>query len=108
MEKINRAKRCKNRFVFGRAIDSWFYNKQLTQTGNLTILVQGNLRIQWPVTQFIVGDTSQVVGQNDGWDTESPLSEAPLADFYEEPKPWILASKIMDGPRFTWENQKFS
>ncbi len=103
-KKLVEQKDAKTALSLAEQLDSWFYNKQLTQTGNLTILVQGNLRIQWPKAQFTVSDTTSQVGpQNDGWDTESPLSEAPLADFYEEPKPWILPSKIMDGPRFTWE-----
>jgi len=103
-EKLLNQKDAKTALTLVEQLDSWFYNKQLSQTGNLTIRVRGNLRIQWPVVHVAVSDTSsQVLAQNDGWDTESPLSETPLADFYEEPKAWVLPSKLLDGPRFTWE-----
>jgi len=101
-KKLLEQKDAKTALSLVEQLDSWFYNKQLTQTGNLTILVQGNLRIQWPENNVVNPDTSKLVAQNDGWSSESPLSDAPLVDFFEESKPWILPSKIMDGPRITW------
>jgi len=102
-KKLLDQKDAKTAMTLVEQLDSWFYNQQLTQTGNLSIHVQGILRIQWPAAKFIVGDTASQVGPpNDGWDTESPLSKVP-DNFYEEPKPWILPSKFSDGPRFTWK-----
>lgn len=102
-KKLLDQKDAKTAMVLAEQLDSWFYTKQLTQTGNLTISVQGNLRILWPSIKTEIIDTLQATSLNDGWDTESPMSEAPVVDFYDDQKPWILQSKVSDGPRFTWE-----
>ena len=96
-------KDAKTAMVLAEQLDSWFYTKQLIQTGNLTISVQGNLRILWPTIKTKLADTLQVTTQSDGWDTESPLSDAPMADFYDEQATWLSPSQASDGPRFTWE-----
>ena len=96
-------KDAKTAMVLAEQLDSWFYTKQLIQTGNLTISVQGKLRILWPTIKTKLADTLQVTAQNDGWDTESPLSDAPMADFYDEQASWFSPSQFSDGPRFTWE-----
>ena len=104
-KKLLDQKDAKTAMVLGEQLDSWIYTHQLSQTGNLSIGVQGNLRIQWPAAQQAVSDTIASLAVNDGWDTaESPLTEAPISDFYDDQQSWISASKVLDGPRFTWEN----
>lgn len=99
-------KDAKTALSLAEQLDSWFYTKQLTQTGNLIINVQGNLRIQWPKANIAIADTSQSTTQSDGWDIESTLSDAPQLEFYDEQKTWILPSVVSDGPRFTWDHSE--